>query len=90
MCRIGGDEFAVVMRPVSPDYSDLIRTKIDEINRRLEAPESDLPAASISVGVAFGGEVTAKVLFEHADAALYEVKRNGRKGCAFYGEEKKE
>ena len=53
VCRIGGDEFAVILVDVSqePDYT--VRDKITTINDQLSCPTYDLPAVSLSVGVAF-------------------------------------
>ena len=87
VCRMGGDEFSVIMRPIGPQFTEMIREKINLINRKLKNAPEGLPSASISVGVAFGANCqTAKALYENADAALYQVKFHGRQGCAFHGE----
>lgn len=86
LCRIGGDEFAVLLRSPEGLPEDLIRTCIRDVNSLLADTSDGLPAVSVSVGAAYGGDVEdMDELFEHADAALYERKRNGRGGCSFYG-----
>ena len=88
ICRIGGDEFAVIMLFADSSMRNQVLEKIQTINSLLQEPINDLPAASLSVGVAFGDRKDpTDDMFKDADAALYEVKRAGRKGCAFYGEE---
>ena len=85
LCRIGGDEFAVLMR--SPDglREELIGTRIRDVNSMLADTSDGLPAASVSVGAAYGGDAKdMDELFERADAALYERKRGGRGGCSFF------
>ena len=87
VCRIGGDEFVVLMLHVEGDQRDLIRRKVNRINRELAHPEGKLPIVSLSVGVAFGAdEPDAETLFAHADEALYKVKQAGGRDCIFYGD----
>ncbi len=87
ICRIGGDEFVVIVQDVGREQRHAIKRKIDFINRTLSDgdEEADIPPVSISVGGAFAeGLNDPEELFRRADAALYTVKENGRKGCAFY------
>ena len=87
VCRIGGDEFVVLMLNVEGDQRDLIRRKVNRINRELAHPEGKLPIVSLSVGVAFGArEPDRETLFAHADEALYKVKQAGGRDCFFYGD----
>ena len=87
VCRIGGDEFVVLMLNVEGDQRDLIRRKVNRINRELAHPEGKLPIVSLSVGVAFGAdEPDVETLFAHADEALYKVKQAGGRDCIFYGD----
>lgn len=79
ICRIGGDEFAVIMWNVGVESGDMIREKIAAINAAMQNETDGVAAASISVGVAFGGEGTGRDLFRCADRELYRVKRSG--GC---------
>ena len=88
LCRIGGDEFTVVMTRVDSSLSGLVFNKISRINDALQHPKDDLPPSSLSVGVAFSDRDNPQGdIFTDADAALYRVKDAGGKGCAIYGGE---
>lgn len=88
VCRIGGDEFVILMVHIVGDPRTLIETKMKGINSDLSEKDGDIPAVSLSVGVAYSDKgLDADVMFRHADAALYYVKQNGRKGCQFYSDE---
>ena len=89
ICRIGGDEFAVLVQNADESLNDLILKKVSRINMTLSHVEDGLPTASVSVGAARGA-ADCKTLFEHADAALYSVKAAGGRGCGFYGREQNE
>ena len=86
ICRIGGDEFAILMADTEALEESLIQTRIDRINRELCHPADEkLPHVSVSVGVAHGwdaGDWTE--LYKHADGVLYQVKKAGGRGCRFY------
>ena len=85
VCRIGGDEFAVVMVEMTSNLQYTIEEKINAINAELAKSEDSLPAVSLSVGVAFSDRSNpGDNIFKDADKALYHVKENGRKGCHFY------
>ena len=87
VCRIGGDEFAVIMLFADSSMKPQIEEKISIINHELRNPPGTLPQVSLSVGVAAGDRKNPTPdMFKDADAALYAVKRAGRNGCAFYGE----
>ena len=88
LCRIGGDEFVVVMTRVNSSMSQLVRDKVNRINEQLQHPKNDLPPVSLSVGAAFSDRKNPKGdIFHDADEALYQVKEAGRKGCVIYGDE---
>ena len=91
ICRIGGDEFAVIMIRSDSSMKDLIARKINMINEKLSvSDENDNPPVSCSVGVAFGRiGLNVSDMFKRADTALYETKKNGRCGVTFFGNEKK-
>lgn len=87
VCRIGGDEFAVIMTSVGKGASKAIEHKLTEIATFLRDTTNGLPAATISVGVGFGWlGIKNDELFQEADAALYEAKRRGRDTYVFASE----
>lgn len=90
ICRIGGDEFAVIMIRSDSSMKDLIARKINMINEKLSvSDENDNPPVSCSVGVTFGRiGLNVSDMFKRADTALYETKKNGRCGVTFFGNEK--
>ncbi|MPM39770.1 hypothetical protein SDC9_86405 [bioreactor metagenome] len=78
-CRIGGDEFAVLL-PACPENNGLVIA--ENICRQLR---SCAPYLSVSLGVAFApGGSSPEDAFRKADAALYEAKSKG-KGCIVSG-----
>lgn len=85
VCRIGGDEFAVIMVDVTSNLQYTVEDKITSINQELAKAEANLPAISLSVGVAFSDrENPGESIFKDADKALYYVKEHGKSGCGFY------
>ncbi len=85
VCRIGGDEFTVIVTDVVRKNGAAIQEKINCLNEELSIPADGVPSVSLSVGVAFAdGDVEADKIFEQADQALYQVKKNGRCGCVIY------
>lgn len=87
VCRIGGDEFAVIMVDMSSELAYTIHDKISEVNFRLSEVRDGIPSVSLSVGVALTDRKNpGESIFKDADSALYKVKENGRNGCLVYGE----
>lgn len=84
--RIGGDEFAVILTDAGKNMQSVIEEKVRSMNEELQNPQDGLPKVSLSVGVAFSEHGFEDDLYNRADAALYEVKENGRCGCRFYEE----
>jgi diguanylate cyclase (GGDEF)-like protein len=87
--RYAGDEFVVLMSGMTEDGKEVIETKIEEINEKLNIPDYNIPKLSISVGAAFSASGYQDGLFQQADQALYATKENGRCGCSFYYEEER-
>ncbi len=82
VCRIGGDEFAVIMVHTDRGHTGLVKQKVARINGILGRGEDGLPPISLSCGVAFGDErQDAEDIFKRADAALYAVKTAGGHDC---------
>lgn len=85
VCRIGGDEFVVLMVHVSREVQPLIEHKVIQINQDLSNTGDGLPPISVSVGVSLCREHgDPQTMFREADIALYYVKEHGRNGCCFY------
>ena len=86
-CRVGGDEFAVIMTDVGVDQRSVVEKKIQILVGRLGEMPDDMPPVTLSIGVAFSDEVSGvDEVFVAADSALYEVKRKGRNGYGFYSD----
>lgn len=84
-CRIGGDEFAVIMVEMTRDLGYIITDKMAEINRRLSVAEENIPAVSLSAGVAFfDGQHSEGNVFKNADSALYYTKEHEKGNCHIY------
>ena len=72
VCRIGGDEFAVIMVEMTSDLRYTIQEKIDAANEALQQADDGLPKVSLCVGVAFSDrENPTGTIFEDADRVLY-------------------
>ena len=82
VCRIGGDEFAVIMVHTDASHAELVRGKVQRINERLRQSGDGLPVTHISCGAAYGRDAADfEAIFQNADAALYRVKGSGGCGC---------
>lgn len=87
VCRIGGDEFAVVMVDATSNLQYVIQEKIDFVNKELSKPIDGMPQVSVSAGAAFADRPdSSDSIYKDADDALYHTKENGRGGCSFYDE----
>ena len=85
--RIGGDEFVVFMKNV--DSADHVQAKVRELTQKiheLQIPELKGKTLSVSLGVSYAPDhgKTYLELYNHADEALYETKRNGKNGYTVY------
>ena len=85
VCRIGGDEFSVIMNNADSGLTELVRSKMRRVADKLAHPPEGVPPVTLSVGVAFSDQQSqGRDLFKCADLALYGVKDAGRNGCGFY------
>ena len=88
--RLGGDEFAIIIERVKTDHE--VESTLDRILEEISRP-FDLynlkVITSASVGIAIypdNAELSSDLL-KHADFAMYEAKRNGKKHYQFYNAE---
>lgn len=85
VCRIGGDEFAIIMKNTHEGHREVLENKLNIIKNILNVSEEDIPPIHLSIGVAFSDSLSKNdSIFEAADKALYTVKENGRNGHSFY------
>ena len=84
-CRIGGDEFVVIMTEVTEDLKHVVEAKVRTVVDGLADVSDGLPPATLSVGIAFNdGTLDGDRIYKNADQALYRVKEAGRNGFAFF------
>lgn len=84
-CRIGGDEFAVIMTGMEGVPRSVITDKLDSIAEALRNTSDGLPATSLSTGIALSNELdTGYSLYHAADNALYKSKGKGRDCYTFF------
>jgi len=83
-CRIGGDEFAVIMTDMTYNLRHVVKIKVQLLRSGLRDTTDGLPEITLSVGVAFSDRGSGRGLFKDADTALYRVKDQGRDGYAIY------
>jgi diguanylate cyclase (GGDEF)-like protein len=78
--RIGGEEFAVLLRNPGPAVALEIGERVRQAVRDLDLAEIGVPGVSVSVGVAnaSGPDESIEALLDRADQALMRAKRAGR------------
>lgn len=87
VARIGGDEFAIILTKCDSNIEvtkNLISSKMEQIKEMLLNTDDGLPLITLSCGIGFSSQGYTNELYEHADAALYEVKESGRNNFKFY------
>lgn len=87
--RMGGDEFLVVLPSCRPAEAAQVAEKLIAVSSQPYRIGSHTLSATLSIGIAtFPGDGDSfDALYQHADAAMYRVKRDGRNGYSFYTEE---
>ena len=87
-CRYGGEEFTIILPDTSVkgacDRADSIVSAVSELKVRFGQQTFD--GFGVSIGVAFypGDGDTSDDLLQHADAALYDAKHNGRNQVSLF------
>lgn len=87
ICRIGGDEFVVVLPELkrSSDAAYVAQKVIENLSHPIAIEDRDLtitPSIGISVFPDDGRD--AETLIRNADAAMYHAKEMGRANCQFF------
>ena len=89
--RLGGDEFIIVLNGVSgvDEISHIVEDRLIPLIRQPHEVNGAEIHVSCSIGIAVfpddGGDIDA--LMQHADAAMYEAKANGRNVARFFSAE---
>ncbi|MDY0013281.1 MAG: EAL domain-containing protein [Rhodocyclaceae bacterium] len=87
LARLGGDEFTILLPDIGqPEDAEVIARKIlDTLQEPFALTHGDF-RVSASVGIALYPRdgSTAEALTQHADVAMYQVKRSGRNGFRFF------
>lgn len=79
VCRIGGDEFAVIMVDAGEALRGSVEERLRTLCNTIAAHQTSLPPVSISIGAAFSDRQRPESsLFNDADKALYYVKEHGK------------
>jgi diguanylate cyclase (GGDEF)-like protein len=90
ICRIGGDEMAVIMVHTDMSLASLIESKVKKINKTLSEKDGQDPSVQVSCGVAFGESgINSETIFKRADTCLYEVKDGEKEMISICKPEKK-
>ncbi|MFD2238773.1 GGDEF domain-containing protein [Aureimonas populi] len=78
--RIGGEEFAVLLKGAGPEEAKIVAERLRSTVHRLAVGPREAPARlSISIGgVSFDRPVPFDMAYRQADALLYKAKRGGR------------
>ena len=88
IARIGGDEFAVLLRSDQTDVVDIIDRVLKQLQLPIQVNEITVNI-SASIGVAILGEDAdnSSDLMRYADMALYKSKESGRNTFHYYSEQ---
>src|SRR4029079_19611254 len=90
ICRIGGDEFVVVLPEVkrSSDVGHVAQKVIEQLSQPVVIEERDLlVTCSIGIAVYPDDGRDAESLIRNADAAMYHAKELGRANYQFFTEQ---
>lgn len=79
--RIGGDEFALLVRIKAPSNLTKITNSMLKDTRRLQIPHSNTQSLTVSIGamaVIANPQWSADAMYQRVDKALYQAKSAGR------------
>ena len=87
LVRWGGDEFAIVLEKIGrSEISHIANRIIEGISKPFNLGDVSTDLVGVSIGISVFPEdgVTVDTLVQHADDAMYEVKRSGKADYRFY------
>ncbi len=86
--RMGGDEFAIILEDLSDaqDAASVARDLIGILSEPIALAGSEI-LVSASIGIAVHPPSPRDSMLQHADAAMYHAKKEGRNNHRFYTEE---
>ena len=86
VARIGGDEFVLVLSDVNATYAATVATKLLESLSQPYQIGAHTLASTPSIGIAMYPRdgIEFGVLYQHADAAMYKSKTDGRNSYRFF------
>ncbi len=91
LCRLGGDEFALLFDHLEDiDQLPLLATRIISLlNRPWKLSKGKKVTVGASLGISLSPQngMDAHTLLQHADAALYQAKTEGRSRFCFFSDE---
>jgi diguanylate cyclase (GGDEF)-like protein len=93
IARLGGDEFTVLLENIShaDDAAYVAADIISDLKKpfKLVIDPNHEVHIGVSIGISLYGQhgVTPQLLVDHADAALYKAKANGRNCFAYFSED---
>ena len=90
VARLGGDEFVIAISGVSQlkDPEPIAEKVLHTLSKPFQIEGKDLQiAASLGVAIFPDNGVNPEPLLQHADAAMYAAKKNGRGRYCFYSAE---
>lgn len=93
ICRIGGDEFAIIIEDINDinDVSIVTQKCIESLSNPFVFDDNKFfVGVSIGVSVCPDDTITANELLVNADVAMYEAKLNGKNNYKFFDKEMNE
>ena len=91
VCRLGGDEFTVMVENAQQEHCDLSQLASDILRVLGQpihiAPDDVFIGGSVGISVYPVDGRTPEALIKNADMAMYEAKKRGRNRYVFYSEQ---
>jgi diguanylate cyclase len=87
LARLGGDEFVLILNEITgPQDAESVASKVlADFARPVIVSELELhTSASIGISICPDDGTDAQTLLQHADAAMYHAKNNGRNAYQFF------